>query len=91
MVNLSSIKEGVFHDDTCEVQPGEHPFVTRPSFAVYRSAVVERAERLTKMVDGWVYKAHEDASNELTERIYAGIMASRFTPNHVKAYVRALD
>lgn len=89
LVNLSTIYSGAFYDDTCVVQAGEHPFVKAPSFAVYRSAMIQTGDRLTQMVDGWVYKAHHDATDALTARILAGALASRLTPRHVKNYLSA--
>jgi hypothetical protein len=86
-VNLSTIRPGVFHDDTCVVVPGEHPFIQVPSYVVYRSAQVQAAERLVKLVAGWVYKPHAPASVELTDRMLAGVGNSRFTPKFVRTYL----
>ena len=87
LVNLSTIRPGTFHDTTCELQIGEHPFVTAPSYVVYRGAMIQPAERLSRMVDGWVYKAHQDATEQLTARMLAGVGASKFTPRHIKNYL----
>jgi hypothetical protein len=38
IVSISSIKQGRYHDPTCELEAGKHSFVTRPSFVHYGSA-----------------------------------------------------
>lgn len=90
LLNLSSAKEGLAHDATCEVGVGEHPFVTKPSFIAYRHAQVQAGERIEKLVNGWYYKAHQPASEELTARALAGVSQSIFTPRFVITYVAGL-
>lgn len=87
LVNLTSIKDGRHTDETCIVNPGEHPFITRPSYVLYRAAQIEGANKLTKMVDGWVYRSGQPASDDLTDRILAGFFDSPFTPRFVKTYL----
>lgn len=90
IVNISSIPEAGFHDATCIVNAGEHPFVNRPSYAVYSMADVQAAERLGRMVDGWVYRPHDDLAPEITDRIEQGILASRHTKRRIKNYFSGL-
>lgn len=87
LLNVSSIHEGAFYDDTCVFNGGEHPFIQRRSYVVYRSAQIQPAERIGRMVDGWVYKRHDPATEELANRMLAGVGVSRFTPRFVKEYL----
>jgi len=88
LLNVSTIRDGQFHDNTCELAPGCHPFIKDPSWVVYRSAQIQAAARLGKMVDGWVYKLHDPASIELADQMLGGVATSRFTPKFVKDYLK---
>jgi hypothetical protein len=91
IVNISSIPETGFYDATCVIGPGEHPFVTKPSYAYYSMADIQAAERLGRMVDGWVYRRHNaDLSPDLAQRIEDGVLASPHTKRRIKNYYRAL-
>lgn len=86
LVNFCSIKPQVRYDATCIVNPGEHPFIKHPSYMLYRMAEIQPAARLTKMVEGWMYKPGEDATDALVAKIRAGVAASRFTPQRIVDY-----
>lgn len=88
LVNFSSVKAGRTIDSTCIIEPGEHPFIGHRSFVLYRSAQIQTANRLSTLVDGWLYKPHERATSELTDRILSGFSVSPFTPNFIKSYLR---
>jgi len=86
LVNLSTVKGG-FHDQTCILEPGCHRFISEKSYAVYRLAEIQPATRLSKMVDGWVYSTHDDASEDLANQIMAGVCVSPHTPRRIKNYI----
>jgi len=81
LVNFSSIYEGVFHDDSCVVNEGEHPFIKQPSYIVYRQARIDKATHLIKC-----FKPKEPVSDELFKRICEGLLLSTHTPKRVKLY-----
>lgn len=87
LLNVSTIYDGVFHDPTCEIEIGEHPFVVRRSYVAYQYAQIQSSARLAQMVAGWVYKIHKPASQELTDKMLAGVTDSPFTPRYVKKYL----
>jgi hypothetical protein len=95
LVSLSTIREGRYHDGTCEVPPGVHEFVTDHSFAFYGHARVERAAHLVKMEEAGVFFAKGDMPAHVVEAICAGIEQSAHTPNFVvrfyKKYLRTLN
>lgn len=89
LVNLTSIKPGRSIDTTCVVQPGEHPFVVRDSYVVYRSAQMLSAQKIGQMVDSWVYRKGQPATEPLTDKILAGFSASQFTPRFILNHLRS--
>lgn len=88
LLNFSTVKQGVWHDPTCIVEAGVHPFITSQSFVEYRFAQIQSGERLSKMVNGWVYRrARDDVDANLVNSMLAGVTESPFTRGRVKKYV----
>jgi hypothetical protein len=85
-VSLSSIETGRVHDSTCLLTIGDHPFVTRDSFIVYRMARLLHHEGIKKCVDSKVYIAKEDCDAAVLKRIADGVTQSPFTPKWAKQY-----
>lgn len=86
LVSISRIKEGVYHDPSCVIEPGEHPFITERSFVAYHMARTLPSANLTKCVDGWVYRQKEDISPDLLKRIQDGILKSPEIPRGMRRY-----
>lgn len=86
LLSVSSIKEGVNHDATCEMESGCHVFITKPSFIFYAKADRVRSDLLVKCVDGWVYTPKERLADDVFGRVCAGVEASPFTPRWTKKY-----
>ncbi|MDB5243908.1 MAG: hypothetical protein JWP57_4534 [Spirosoma sp.] len=86
LVSFSSVPDAGRHDATCLVDVGEHDFVKRPSFMVYRLSHVDRADRLSHLVGQRYYRAGQIVSEELLARIREGIGASPFTPQRIVSY-----
>ncbi len=84
LVCVSSIRDGIPHDATCELEPGCHPFVKRSSYVVYRRSRVEAARHLEKLVEQGVFKPHLPASAELLDRVKRGLQVSPFTTREFK-------
>lgn len=91
LVNFTSVKPRRTIDTTCIVAAGEHPFIEQESYVLYRSAQLQAAQRLGRLVDGWVYRTGAPATVALTDRILAGFAQSPFTPRFVTAHLRAND
>lgn len=89
LVSLSSVKEGRFHDPSCVIEVGEHPFVTKRSFVEYRVSRILRCDHVVKCVAGWVFTPKAEVSDALFGKIEAGIEASDFTPKLITTYYRA--
>jgi hypothetical protein len=86
LVNFATVRPDRYVDQTCIVEAGEHEFLKAKSFVHYRHARTDRAELLTKCVDGWTFKPKDPVSADLLERIRAGVAASPQTARRVKTY-----
>lgn len=86
LVGLSSVREGVPHDDACVLPGGCHPFVRHPSFMNYRHARVERVEHLYNGVAGGVFVRKDPFSAEWLERMRRGVLASRFVRRELRDF-----
>lgn len=86
LVSISSVKENRWNDPSCLLYPGEHPFITKNSFVDYSSARIEPADKLLRGVQSGQLIAQSPVSQEIFERICAGVMASRRTPRHIKRF-----
>lgn len=86
VVSVSSVKDGLRHDSTCELGIGSHPFITKPSFILYARAERLRSNLLAKCVEGWVYTPRERLDDAVFERVCDGVEISPYTPRWVKRY-----
>jgi hypothetical protein len=88
IANFSSIKPSVPHDTSCLVVPGEHPFITTPSYVEYQFAEIWMAIDLGSGVDAGRFTKHNYAvADALLARIRSGLMISSFTPRKCKSYL----
>lgn len=88
VVNISSIKPDVFHDDSCILAAGCHPFVRQPSWTVYKQAVVMDASRLDSKVDGGEIVTRAPVSVPVYGQVRAGFDASRHVAVKIKRFIR---
>lgn len=86
LANFTSVPDTGAYDQTCLINPGEHPFVKHPSYVMYRLAEVQLAVRLTKMVNSMFYRVGDDADAALVAKMRAGIPVSLFTRQFVIQY-----
>jgi hypothetical protein len=89
LVSLCSIKAGIFHDPTCELSPGMHPFITADSYILYSRPEQLAGARIVKCVEGWTYRPYGDMEAEALQTICNGLMASSFTPRWAKKFYLA--
>ena len=76
LVMLSSVKEGKPHDKTCVLNKGDHEFVDRPTFVVYRLANTVNAKHIGAMVDKKLYVKKQVMKEEAFVKIVQGLHAS---------------
>lgn len=91
IVNFSSVRAGAQYDPACVIEAGEHEAINHRSYAVYRMADIQRADRLGRMVDGWVYRRGEhNLSEALLKRLQDGAIETRHAPQRIKRYAMAV-
>ena len=83
---ITSIRKERFHDPTCVIQAGEHPFIKHESYLAYRLLKIVAGRHIKKCVAGWVFKIKEPVSDILYNRICDGMEPSEFTPLGMKKY-----
>ncbi|MDQ3246932.1 MAG: hypothetical protein M3Q52_08615, partial [Pseudomonadota bacterium] len=83
------IRDGRYHDPTCEIGAGVHEFITSPSFAHYGTARIELGERLTRLARSGVFIEKGPMTEMVVQAIAAGIEQSAHTPNFVLKFFRA--
>ena len=91
LVNLSSIYEGRDVDGACILQPGDHARITRPSYAVYRLARIDRVDALVEDIESGHIEVLEPVVPYVIDRICAGLEASPNTPEEIMAFYREAE
>jgi hypothetical protein len=89
LVRLSTVRPG-YIDQTCILEPGEHPFVKAQTFVNYQRAEIYQRTHIDKCISGWLYTPREPMANDVMARIVDGVTASIQTPRKVKKYLAAL-
>lgn len=82
MVNLTSQRP---HSDiTTILQPGEHPFIDRPTVAFYADARFVNVALLDSSITQGVGHSHATALPALLRKLQSGLLVSPFTPAKIK-------
>lgn len=76
LANFSSVKTGIYHDPTCVVEAGAHPFLTRRSFVPYQHARIEMASDLAAGLRTSKYTQLTPVPSRLLTKIRNGILVS---------------
>lgn len=87
-VNFCSIKAGVPHDATCELDKGDHRFITHPTFVDYRHAGVLNATKLLTGIANGELRASDPIGDALYERILQGFGNSPAVTPKLKRFIR---
>jgi len=86
VVSVSTIYQGAFHDNSCEIFPGDHSFIKNPSYVSYQYAMeLDAVKILDEKFKGYIIQK-EDVSLELLERMQRGARLSKFLPVYLKKY-----
>ncbi|ELC7456576.1 hypothetical protein RJ219_002002 [Enterobacter hormaechei] len=85
VVNVSSIKPGVPHDDACVLNPGDHRFIQHPSYIVYAEAVIWRVDNVARKHAAGEITAHDDMPEAAFERVLSGFdISEQAKPKHIR-------
>jgi hypothetical protein len=88
-VNITKIYSGVFHDPACVLHPGDHEFITSPSYLLYGSATIQSADEIVRGVKDGVLVPKPSLDSGVFALVCKGLTESRFTPPAVKAFYEA--
>ena len=88
LVSLCSIVAGVPHDASCVLQAGDHPFVKHPTSIRYDKPRYLPREKLLAGVKAGVFAPHDPVSEDVYDRICAGLLASPFATPKDQAFLR---
>lgn len=76
-------------DQTTFLHPGEHEFITKKSFVVYKRSRIRSTRDIQRNIDDGIAIPKDRFDDKIVERIQEGIMRSPHTPLEVKdAYSR---
>lgn len=84
MANITSIDPDIPYDKSCCLAADEHPFVKHDSYVAYEFAMVRHGSHVDKQMELDVYIQKENASDELVEKIRAGLKKSPFAKRGIK-------
>jgi hypothetical protein len=73
-------------DDACILQPGEHRFLTRKSYVLYRKSRIESAAALDNGIAIGLFRSEPQMNAQSFLRIKNGICRSKQTPRKMKTY-----
>lgn len=74
-VNITSIGVVKF-DSTCILNPGDHPFIVKPSYVNYRMMESERFSVVKGRIESGEYRLHQPLSKVILEKVVSGIFKS---------------
>lgn len=88
-VNITKIYAGVFHDPACVLHPGDHEFITSPSYLLYSGATIQSADEIIRGVKEGVLIPKPSLDPSVFALVCNGLVESRFTPPAVKVFYEA--
>lgn len=88
MAPICSVEPNMFHDPTCLLTAGDHPFTKHESYVAYAKCRVEAAADIVKLTDTGYFTVKELASEALVARIVAGLGKSKFSKPFARDFYR---
>ncbi|SLN63849.1 hypothetical protein ROA7450_03356 [Roseovarius albus] len=85
LVPVSTFYDGC--DSTCELDEGDHPFITHLSYVFYNRATIYRADDLGRGLQDNRLVAQPDMDEVVFAKVEVGIYNSPDTPRGVKLYL----
>lgn len=83
-VNLTSVKQEMYFDPACIVEPGEHSFIVQQSYVLYGKLELEDHAHAVNCVNNGTWRVADRVSDDLLNRIRNGIQISTATPRKYK-------
>jgi hypothetical protein len=85
VVNVTSLRDS--SDDTCILDPGEHPFIDHQSVINFRKAQVWRAQRIESAAANGAINPQQVCSTALLKRIREAALKSPFFTIKLRKYL----
>lgn len=82
LVNITENEEG--RDQSCVLNPGEHPFIRKESVVNYREARLADTQKIEEAIQMRIAIPESDISNELLEKLRLGGKVSSFLKKDFK-------
>lgn len=89
LVGVTTIHPDIPHDPTCELHPGDHPFIRYKSFIYYAQARIEPSHALVEGVKRGSLAPRGMLAEDIFARVCRGLTESRFTTPRVLVFYRA--
>jgi hypothetical protein len=83
-IGISSIYPDIPYDTACVLHPGDHPFITHDSYAVFRYARIDCVSHIQGMVDSGTAIPNAPCSTDLLQRVVTGMKDSRLAQREIK-------
>ena len=87
VTSIASIRSKKY-DDTCILEPGEHPFLRHHSYVLYRATRLLEVQRIKQRLKSLEFIPQDDVSEEVYKRIVFGLFESKATPQFAKTTMR---
>ena len=88
LTSISSVKEGRWHDPTCVLEEGAHPWLEHQSYVFYQRPQQLTHAGIIKCVKSGLYIPKENLDEAVLKKICAGVNDSAMTPRWAKEYFR---
>jgi hypothetical protein len=79
IVSVTTFREGKFHDPSCFLSPGDHPFIKHESYIGFQFAKIRSNADLDRLLgSGGIILEDDQISEAVLERIHHGASVSEF-------------
>lgn len=86
---VTSIYIGRKYDPSCMLSAGDHPFITHPSYLLYRMAETIRSAQIVTRIGQKYYIPKDDFEESVFQKIVDGLYSSPETKGRVLRYAKA--
>lgn len=83
---VTTVREYVFHDESCILSQGDHSFIVKPSYVLYKDLRLIVVDEIARELNVKFFQ-REMLEKDVLDRVCDGIGASDFTPPWAVAYV----
>lgn len=85
-IPVRTVYPGEYYDPTCLLREGDHQFITHITWVSYHQAFFPSSLSLLQQFENFTYIIKASASEELLNRVSAGIFSSKRASKKIRAY-----